>query len=127
MNFIKKIILGILASWLAVFVTAYYFPEYLSVTWWLRAFSVVWVIFWILNSILKPILKILSFPLILISLWVFTFLINWVIIFLTEYFVKMMPALWVWFDVKWWFFSYIIIAIVLWLTNHVILWFVDIR
>lgn len=127
MNFIKKIILWILASWLAVFATTYYFPEYISVEWWILAFAVVWFIFWILNYFIKPILKLISLPLIFISAWLFTFLINWVVIYLTEYFVKMLPNLWVVFEIKWWFMSYLIVAVVLWIINYITHWFVDIK
>ena len=127
MNFIKKIILGILASWLAVFATTYYFPEYIFVEWGIRAFTVVWFIFWILNYFIKPILKLISLPLIFLSAWLFTFLINWVVIYLTEYFVKMSPNLWVVFEIKWWLSSYLIVAIILWVINYITHWFVDIK
>lgn len=127
MNFLKKILLWILASWLAVFVTTYYFPEYISVEWWLRAFLVIGFIFWILNFLIKPILKIISLPFILITAWLFTFIINWFVIFLAEYFLKQMPNLWVVLEVKWWIFSYIIVAVILWVINHVTHWFVDIK
>ncbi len=127
MNFIKKIILWILASWLAVFATTYYFPEYVSVEWWIRAFWVVWFIFWTLNYFIKPVLKLISLPLVFLSAWLFTFLINWIVIYLTEYFVKMSPNLWVVFEIHWWFVSYLIVAVVLWVINYITHWFVDIK
>lgn len=127
MNFIKKIILGILASWLAIFLTTYYFPEYISVEWWVKAFLIAGLIFWTLNFFIKPILKLISLPLIIISAWLFTFLINWAVIYMTEYFVKMSPNLWIVFQIKWWFMSYLIVAVILWVINYITHWFVDIK
>jgi len=127
MNFIKKILLWILASWLAIFATTYYFPEYISVEWWIQAFLVTGFIFWILNSLIKPILKIISLPFIILTAWLFTFVINWFVIFLTEYFLKWMPSLWTVLEIKWWLVSYLIVAVVLWVINYITHWFVDIK
>ncbi|MCD5382882.1 phage holin family protein [Candidatus Gracilibacteria bacterium] len=127
MNFIKKIILGILASSLSVYATVYYFPEYLTVEGGLYAFAIIGIIFGILNYFIKPILKIISLPLIFISAGLFTFLINGAVIYMTEYFIKGMPNLGVVFHINGGFLSYIIVAIVLGTINYITHWFVDIK
>lgn len=127
MNFIRKIILWIAASWLAVYATSYFFPEYIAVEWWVKAFAMIWVIFWILNSVIKPILKIISLPFIIITAWLFVLVVNWAIIFITEYFFQLMPSLWVSMEIIWGFLSYIIVALVLWVINHLTHWLVDIK
>lgn len=127
MNFIKKLILGILASWASVYITAHYFPDYLIFWWWVKALLITWVVFWLLNSILKPILKLVTLPLIILTLWFFDFLINAFVIYFMESFLKWMPSLWVLFEIKWWFFSYIIIALVLSIINYLTHWLIDIK
>lgn len=126
-NFIKKAILWIIASAVSVFLTQYYFPEYLIITWWISAFFISGFIFWILNSFVKPILKLLSLPFIILTAWIFTFFINWLIIFFVEYFFKAIPSLWVVFQISWWFMSYIIISIILGTLSYLTHWLVDIK
>lgn len=127
MNHIKKILLSIIASWLAVYVTSHYFPTYLSVSWGVKAFALSGIIFWLLNWWLKPILKLFTFPFIILSVWLFTFLINWFIIYLTERFFIWMPSLWVTFAITWGFFAYIVVAVVLGSINYLAHWLIDIH
>ena len=127
MNFIKKIILWILASWFAFYATQYYFPDYISIWWWIEAFAFIWIIFWILNSILKPILKLVALPFIFLTAGLFTFVINWAIIYFTEYFFEMIPSLWASLKIIWWLESYIFISVVLWVINYLTHWLVDVK
>lgn len=127
MNFIKKLILWIIASWASVYITAHYFPSFLVFWWWIKALLMTWVVFGLLNSILKPILKLVSLPLIIITLWLFDCIINAFVIYFMEWFINKMPSLWIVFEVKWWFFSYVVIAIVLSIINYLTHWLIDIK
>lgn len=46
------------------------------------SFASLWFVFWILNSPIKSILKVLSFPINALTLWLFSLLINVVIFYL---------------------------------------------
>ena len=126
MKFIKKIILGIIASWVAIYATTDFLPEYLSMSWWIKSFLIAWLIFWILNAFIKPILKILSLPFIIITAWLFYLVINSIIVYLTEYVFINMPTLQVTFEITWGIVGYLIVWLVLSIINWATHWLVDI-
>jgi uncharacterized membrane protein YvlD (DUF360 family) len=55
------------------------------VTWWWQAYLLGWAILWIINITIKPILKILTLPLILIFLSLVTLIVNWTVLYLLDY------------------------------------------
>ncbi len=126
MNYIKKTILWIIASWVAIYLTFHYFPEYLNIEWWIKSFLISWMIFWIFNSIIKPILKLVSLPFILITAWLFVLLINASIIYLTEYFFLNVESLNVVFEIKWWILAYILVSTIISLFNYCTQWLIKI-
>lgn len=127
MNHIKKAILWIIASWVAIFIVTKYFPDYLNVWWGVVAFWISWLIFWILNTIVKPIIKLISLPFIIITVWLFMFVVNTIILYLLEYIFQAMPSLSVVFSVQWGFFSHLFVAVILSIVNYITHWIVDIK
>jgi len=127
MNFIKKILLWIIASAVAIYITAEYLPQYLNIEWWIKAFFLSWLIFWILNTFFKPILKLISLPFIIITAWLFIIVINSIVIFSLSYFFNAMPTLNVIFEIKWGILSYLIVWFVLSVINYLTHWIIKIK
>jgi len=76
----------------------------------------------ILNMLVKPILKLLSFPLIFISAGLFLIVINAFILYLTQYIIKVMDIANVVMHVDT-LLTYVFAAIIFGLSNWVINWF----
>jgi uncharacterized membrane protein YvlD (DUF360 family) len=63
------------------------------VTWWLKTYLIWWVLLWIINFTIKPILKILSLPFFFLFLWLVVFVINWIILWLLDYILNNILAI----------------------------------
>jgi putative membrane protein len=55
------------------------------VTGWWKTYVIGWIILWLINAIIRPILKILALPLYLVFLGLVTFVINGIVIKLLDY------------------------------------------
>lgn len=86
--FLIKFILRIIANGLGVFAAVYFLPQYISFTGSWIDYLAVGIILAIANMIVRPILKIVSAPLILITLGLFLIIINMIILFGVDYFVE---------------------------------------
>lgn len=86
--FLTKFILRIIANGLGVFAAVYFLPQYISFTGGWIDYLIVGIVLAIANMIAKPILKIVSAPLILITLGLFLIIINMIILFGVDYFVE---------------------------------------
>ncbi len=82
-----QLIINLLVNGFAVFITAYLLLAGIHVDSFLTAIIVA-VVLGIVNTILKPILIILTLPVNILSLGLFTFIINGLMILLTSYFVR---------------------------------------
>lgn len=47
-------------------------------------FGILWLVFWLINSVLKKILTILTLPIKRITLWLFSFILNLAILYIFE-------------------------------------------
>ncbi len=107
-----QLIVNLLINGFAVFITAYILSAGIHVNNFLTAIIIA-VVLGIINTILKPVLIILTLPINILTLGLFTFIINGLLILLTSYFV---PG----FSVKniWWaiFFS-LVLTIVNWFLH----------
>ena len=83
----RKIFLAILANAAAVFVVSQIFPDRLEIVatpiW--KGFLIVGVAIGFLNTFVKPLLKILSLPLVIVTAGLFLILINAAILFLLKW------------------------------------------
>ena len=86
--FLIKFILRIIANGLGVFAAVYFLPQYISFTGSWIDYLIVGAILAIANMIARPILKIVSAPLIIITLGLFLVVINMIILFGVDYFVE---------------------------------------
>lgn len=81
-----SIILSLLATMISVGISAYLLPG-VSVTGWGPLFWTA-VVMGLVNAILKPILKILTFPISILTLGLFSVVLNVLLIMLVDYFVS---------------------------------------
>jgi putative membrane protein len=83
----KKILLGIVLNGLALFVVAKFLENYQSIsiqyTGGFMFFLIGGVIIGVLNTFVKPLMKLLSFPIVLLTAGLFSFVINVIIFWLT--------------------------------------------
>jgi len=71
-----------------------------SENWW-KIFFIGWIILWLLNAIIKPILKIISFPFMLLTMWLFTIVINWIILWIFQEILLKFNLSGVEYQIKW--------------------------
>jgi len=88
MKWLFKLILQVLANALAIFLLARFLPQYVGFSGSWLDYIFVGVILTAANLIVKPILKIVSAPLIFITLGLFTIVINAAILFAVDWFVE---------------------------------------
>lgn len=98
-----------LKSWVTLGCWEWCLPN--SVEAW-KTFLIWWIILWLINVTVKPILKILSLPFYVLSLWLFSIVINAVILGLLTYILNdILQIAWVWFTINWWINFIIAVAI----------------
>jgi putative membrane protein len=120
-----KILISILFNALILFLLTYLLgandsgtvKEWIVVVWWFKTYLIWWVILWLINFTIRPILKILAIPLFFVFLWLVSFIINWAILLLFDYIINkilIMPGISytiTWQGLDWWINFIIIVAI----------------
>jgi putative membrane protein len=81
-----KIIISILANTLAIFLVSHVITD-VQIDGVMAAFTVA-IVLGILNTFLKPVLHLLTLPINIITLGLFSFVINIFLLYLTDYLVK---------------------------------------
>lgn len=101
-----KIIFSIIFNAFILFALVYFLntkiETWITVAWEPQIYIIWWIILWIINFTIRPILKILSLPLYIIFLWLVSLLINWVILWLLDYIINnvlIMP--WLAYSINW--------------------------
>lgn len=82
---IKRFILHILANAAALYFISIMLNGDFAIIGGVKGYLIAALIFGVLNTMVKPILKILSFPLMLMTVGLFTLVLNMLIIWLAEY------------------------------------------
>jgi len=101
---INKILSAVLINALIVYLISKYIPQlWLSVEFFgqpnLEIFFWIWLAFWLINDVLKWLIKILSFPFTLLTLWLFSVIINILMLYLFKYGVNYFDfwvVVWLW-------------------------------
>lgn len=108
-----RILFAIIFNALILGVIAYFLPYdpetqvWVLTSWnsfaenWWKIFFIGWIILWLLNAVIKPILKIVSFPFILLTMWLFTIVINWIILWMFQEILLRFNLSWVEYQIKW--------------------------
>jgi putative membrane protein len=77
-------------------------PAGIIVEGWWKTYLIGWIILWIINVTIRPILKILSIPLFFVFFFLTTFIINAVILKLFDYIVNEILIIpWVSYSIEW--------------------------
>lgn len=85
---------------------------WITVAWWIKTYLIWGLILWLLNTTIKPILKILSIPLFFVFLWLVSFLVNWVVLWLFDRILNTILLIpWVAYTINWWINFIIAVAI----------------
>jgi putative membrane protein len=112
MRFLLKIILHIIANALAILLASRLISGFKFHGGW-ESLLLAGAILGIVNSFLRPLLKLLTFPVILLTLGIFSIIINILMLFLVSYIVPNLQIIGLWAG----FWGVIIISLV----NHFIL------
>lgn len=99
-----KIIFSILINACILFImTLLLWEVWVTVNWWWKAYLLGWIILWLINITIKPILKILSIPFFLVTFWLVIFVINWLILKLFDLIInKILVINWISYSINWW-------------------------
>lgn len=82
------------------------------VTWWVSVYLLWGMILWLINSIVKPILKILSLPFFFLFFWLTVFIVNAIILKLFGYIINDVLIIdWMSYRIVWWINFVIAVAI----------------
>lgn len=112
MRFTVKFILQIITNALAIGIAVYFLPQYISFTGDWQDYLMVGAILTVANLIVRPILKIISTPLIFITLGLFTIVINIIILFGVDWFVQELDIVGFW--------GYLIVSVIVSILNAII-------
>ena len=82
------------------------------VVWEPQVYIIWWIILWLINIIIKPILQILSIPLYFVFLWLVSFLINWIILWIFDNIIDdILKVSWMSYSIEGWVNFIIAVAI----------------
>ena len=87
---IKRVVLHILANAAALYFISIMLNGDFAILGGLKGYFIAAFIFGFLNSMIKPVLKILSLPLMLITAGLFTFVLNMLVVWLTKYVLEVL-------------------------------------
>jgi putative membrane protein len=96
-----KILLAIIFNGLILFGISYFLPE-VQAEGGIKLYFVAGIVLWLLNTFVRPILKIFGFPFIILTLGLFSLVINGVILMLLEKIITILNITWVSYDLGGW-------------------------
>ncbi len=121
MNFLRRIVAHIVANALALYFIEQILNGDFAITGGIKGYLIAALIFGLLNSIVKPILKLLSLPFMLITVGLFTFIINMFLVWFAKYSLNILNFQEVSIVVTG-FFSYLLAGFLIALMNMLISW-----
>ena len=121
---LRKIILGIMINGLAIWAATEVFSSFTlqsSPSW--MGFVVVGTTFGLLNTFVKPLLKLISLPFVIISMGLFLFIINALMVWLIEWiFTEALASLAIRVNIAGGFLDYVLIGLFLGVINAFFHW-----
>lgn len=99
-------------------------PAWISVVWWFKTYLIWWLIIWLINITIKPILKLFSIPLYFVFFGLVSFVINWIILVLFDYIINDILIIpWISYSITWewidWWINYIIVVAIFTFLNMI--------
>lgn len=122
---LQHFVLAILANALALYVVQYFLADQgFEITRGVLGFALVGFMLGLLNTLVRPILKLVSLPVVFLTMGLFLIVVNAIILFLTEYFFNTLFAetFDVTFHVGDGIVTYLIAAVLLSIVNTVTHW-----
>lgn len=119
-----KVFLSILFNALILYAIIFFMPfdptiqEWVKAAWDYKLYFVWWVVLWILNFVIKPVLKLIWLPFMILSFGLFILVINWIILYLLEKIIIILNIKWVEFSIHW-FLNFIIAVAIFTIFNTI--------
>lgn len=105
-----KILLSIIINSWILFLMTYllaadpnkWIAAWIIVTWWWQTYLIWWIVLWVMNITIRPVLKLLSLPFFLLFFWLVVFVINAIILKLFDYIINTVLIIpWVSYTINW--------------------------
>ena len=122
MGFVKRLLLNILANMGALYVVSELLGGTFLITGSYEGYFIAAIIFGILNSFVKPILKLISLPFVLITAGVFILVINGFLVWFAAYALEVLDFEGVRVIIEGGLGTYVSVAILMSIANMVIHW-----
>lgn len=122
MSIIRSISAHIVANAIALYFVEMILKGDFIVTGGLKGYVIAAVIFGVLNSIVKPVLKLISLPFMILSIGLFTFVINTFLVWFAKYFLNVLQFKNVAIIISGGFFTYLLAGFLISLLNTMISW-----
>jgi putative membrane protein len=119
---IRRLILHILANAAALYITVYLLKGDFIVTGSWKGYIIAALIFGLLNGLGKPILKIVTLPVVFITAGLFTLVINMFLVWFAKYFLNIVQFDGVAIQVSGGWVTYLYAGIILAIANMIIHW-----
>ena len=102
-----RILFSILMNALILFILAFFLAKgesvsaWIVVSGWFKTYLIGGIILWLINVIIRPIIKLLSLPLFFIFLSFTTLIVNWIVLWIFEYIIENLLIIpWVAYEIK---------------------------
>ena len=102
MRILISILFNSVILWVLTYLLNTELETWIAVAWGIKTYLIGWVILWLINITIKPILKILSLPLFFVFLWLVAFIVNGVVLWLFDYIVNELLIIpWISYSINW--------------------------
>ena len=118
----RRLLAHIVANGIALYFVGIILEGNFAITGGLKGYLIAAILFGVLNGIIKPILKILSLPVVFITAGLFVLVINTFLVWFAEYALDVLEFQGVTLVVEGGFFMYLIVGFLISIFNMVIHW-----
>jgi putative membrane protein len=122
MSFIRTLIAHLVANGIALYFVALILDGKFAITGTWKGYLICAIIFGVLNGLVKPILKLLSLPFVLVTAGLFIFVINSALVWFAQYALDVLKFEGVAIVITGGFFSYILAGFLISIFNMIIHW-----
>lgn len=122
MNLIRRIVAHIIANGVALYFVGIILEGDFLITGGIKGYLIAAIAFGFLNGIIKPILKILSLPFVLVTAGLFIFIINTFLVWFAEYALNVLQFEGVTIVIAGGFFTYLMAGFLISIFNMAITW-----
>lgn len=122
MKFLRRITAHIIANAIALYFIEVLLMGDFAITGGIKGYIIGAIVFGLLNVIIKPVLKLLSFPLMIITVGLFTFAINTFLVWFAQYALDVLQFKEVAVVIEGGIFTYLLAGFLIAVMNMVISW-----